>query len=337
MMKSKILLRIAAVMAFLSISLAGRALPDSRVTLQLDSAHLLMGKATTLHLNLVGTRDENAQLIVPQDTFNAKVEVMKMLKADTIDHGNGRWEINQDILLQSFDSGDYRLAPVYYVSGGDTIASNRLVLRVFPVAKDSLVLNDFADISDVDRKWADYLPDFIVDYWGAILIALILIGGGIYGYIYWQRRRKEPEAVEEKKPLLSPYDQAMVDLSALRARNLCEKGQEKEYYSELTDILRNYLERRFGINAMEMTSTQILKALRDNPDTRLSKKYMDQVLEIADFVKFAKVRPLPVDNVRTYDNAINFVENTKPAPEPEKTDAPAENEVTDNSPERKEK
>ncbi len=324
-------------MAFLSISLAGRALPDSRVTLQLDSAHLLMGKATTLHLNLVGPRDENAQLIVPQDTFNAKVEVMKMLKADTIDHGNGRWEINQDILLQSFDSGDYRLAPVYYVSGGDTIASNRLVLRVYPVAKDSLVLNDFADISDVDRKWADYLPDFIVDYWGAILIALILIGGGIYGYIYWQRRRKEPEAVEEKKPLLSPYDQAMVDLSALRARNLCEKGQEKEYYSELTDILRNYLMRRFGINAMEMTSTQILKALRDNPDTRLSKKYMDQVLEIADFVKFAKVRPLPVDNVRTYDNAINFVENTKPAPEPEKTDSPAENEVTDNSPERKEK
>ncbi|MDE5786214.1 MAG: cell wall anchor protein, partial [Duncaniella sp.] len=66
----------------------------------------------------------------------------------------------------------------------------------------------------------------------------------------------------------------------------------------------------------------ILKALRDNPDTRMSKKYMDQVLEIADFVKFAKVRPLPVDNVKTYDNAVNFVEDTKPAPtQPEETSA----------------
>ncbi|MDE6485588.1 MAG: cell wall anchor protein [Duncaniella sp.] len=324
MMKTKILLRIAAVMALLSMSLTSMARPDSRVTLQLDSAHLLMGKATTLHLNLTGPRDENAMLVVPQDTFNAKVEVMKLLKADTIDHGNGRWEINQDIVLQSFDSGDYRLAPVYYITGGDTISSNRLVLRVYPVAKDSLTLNDFADISDVDRKWADYLPDFIVDYWGAILIALLLIGGGIYGYILYMRRKKNPEAEEKKQPLLSPYDQAMTDLSALRARNLCERGQEKEYYSVLTDILRNYLMRRFGINAMEMTSTQILKALRDNPDTRISKKYMDQVLEIADFVKFAKVRPLPVDNVRTYDNAVSFVENTKPAPEP----GPADNAET---------
>lgn len=316
MMKSRFLFRIAAVMALLSVALQGRALSDSRVTLQLDSAHLLMGKATTLHLNLVGPRDENAQLIIPQDTFNAKVEVMKLLKADTIDHGNGRWEINQDILLQSFDSGDYRLAPVYYVSGNDTLTSNRLVLRVYPVAKDSLTLNDFADISDIDRKWSDYLPDFIVDYWGLILIVLLLAAGGVYGYILYKRRRKTPESEEEKKPLLSPYDQAMVDLSALRARNLCERGQEKEYYSVLTDILRNYLMRRFGINAMEMTSSQILKALRDNPETRLPKKYMDQVLEIADFVKFAKVRPLPVDNVRTYDNAVNFVEDTKPAPQP---------------------
>lgn len=329
MMKYDILLRVMIFMAAIGTVFSSEAVPDSRVTLQLDSTHLLMGKATTLHLNLVGPRDESAVLVVPQDTFNAKVEVLKMLKADTIDHGNGRWEINQDILLQSFDSGDYRLAPVYYIAGGDTVASNRLVLRVLPVIGDSLTLNDFADISDIDRKWADYLPDFIVDYWGLILTLLILAGAGIYGFIWYQRRKTAPEEKVEKKPLLSPYEQAMVDLSALRSRNLCERGQEKEYYSELTDILRIYLMRRFGINAMEMTSTQILKALRDNPDTRMSKKYMDQVLEIADFVKFAKVRPLPADNVKTYDNAVNFVEDTRPTPQ--QPDQTAEGQAENNN------
>lgn len=328
-MKYDILLRVMIFMAAIGTVFSSEAVPDSRVTLQLDSTHLLMGKATTLHLNLVGPRDESAVLVVPQDTFNAKVEVLKMLKADTIDHGNGRWEINQDILLQSFDSGDYRLAPVYYIAGGDTVASNRLVLRVLPVIGDSLTLNDFADISDIDRKWADYLPDFIVDYWGLILTLLILAGAGIYGFIWYQRRKTAPEEKVEKKPLLSPYEQAMVDLSALRSRNLCERGQEKEYYSELTDILRIYLMRRFGINAMEMTSTQILKALRDNPDTRMSKKYMDQVLEIADFVKFAKVRPLPADNVKTYDNAVNFVEDTRPTPQ--QPDQTAEGQAENNN------
>lgn len=289
---------------------------DTRLSVQLDSAHLLMGKATTLHLSLTGPRNDNAILVVPQDTFNTKVEVLKILKADTIDHGNGRWEINQDILLQSFDSGDYRLAPVYYISGNDTVTSNRLVLRVYPVMADSLTLNDFADISDVNRKWSDYLPDFLVDYWGWIILFIIIVAAGVAAYIYYGKRKKSPEE-KASAPLLSPYDQAMTDLAAVRSRNLCENGMEKEYYSEITEILRTYLMRRFGINAMEMTSSQILKALRDNPDTRLPKKYMDQVLEIADFVKFAKVRPLPADNVKTYENAVSFVEDTKPAPEPE--------------------
>lgn len=311
---------IVALIAALFTAATMYGVSDTRLAVQLDSAHLLMGKATTLHLSLTGPRNDNATLVIPQDTFNAKVEVLKILKADTIDHGNGRWEINQDILLQSFDSGDYRLAPVYYIAGNDTVTSNRLVLRVMPVMADSLTLNDFADISDVNRKWADYLPDFLVDYWGWLLLLIIVIAGGIAGYIYYSKRKTAPEE-KHSAPLLSPYDQAMVDLAAVRSRNLCENGMEKEYYSEITEILRTYLMRRFGINALEMTSTQILKALRDNPDTRLSKKYMDQVLEVADFVKFAKVRPLPADNVKTYDNAVSFVEDTKPVPEPETNEA----------------
>ncbi len=110
---------------------------------------------------------------------------------------------------------------------------------------------------------------------------------------------------------------AMRQLEVLRNRKLCERGQEKEYYTELTDILRVYLDRRFGINAMEMTTTQIKRAVRDNEATRPSTDQMSRILEMADYVKFAKVRPLPEDNARAFSAALKFVEDTKPAPEPE--------------------
>ena len=101
---------------------------------------------------------------------------------------------------------------------------------------------------------------------------------------------------------------------------------KKEYYTELVDILRQYLQGRFGINAMEMTSSQIVRALRSNPETRMTADEMRGVLSVADFVKFAKVRPLPDDNVKAFNRATNFVDSTKPAPEPE-----AESASTDKS------
>ena len=121
-----------------------------------------------------------------------------------------------------------------------------------------------------------------------------------------------------KKPV-PPYQLAMQQLQTLHDEHLCEKGEEKEFYTRLTDILRTYLDARFGINAMEMTSTQIRRSLRENADTKMSEKYMSRILEIADFVKFAKIRPLPEDNASAYKSALQFVEDTKPAPVAETT------------------
>ena len=85
-------------------------------------------------------------------------------------------------------------------------------------------------------------------------------------------------------------------------------------FTELTDILRTYLYRRFGINAMEMTSRQILAAISADKETKDKKPLVRQILDMADFVKFAKVRPLPADNIQSYENAVKFVEDTKPVP-----------------------
>ena len=137
------------------------------------------------------------------------------------------------------------------------------------------------------------------------------------------RRYKKVGHILPQKPVPTPYEEAMTALRQLKAKGLWEQGLEKEYYTELTEILRHYLYRRFGINALEMTSRQILHCLSGNPETKDKRAYFRKILDMADFVKFAKVRPLPDDNVASYDNAVRFVEETKPVPVPEKEEAGA--------------
>ena len=290
--------------------------PSLKVSL--DSAYLLMGRTTPLHLELVTPTSPEGRLLIPKDSMCDKVEILKMLDADTTQLGNNRIEVNQDLVLQSFDSGVYRLNPIMYVVGNDTFRSNRLVLKVYPAEVDSLeTIHDYADVADIDRSFVDYLPDFVVDYGLWILAVVIVLAGGAYAW-YLIKRKKNPFAAAPPKPI-PPYEKAVDELTRLRSEKLCESGREKEFYTRLTDILRVYLQGRFGINAMEMTSTQIRQILDSNEETRLSKENMERVLETADFVKFAKVRPLPDDNVRAFNSAMQFVEDTKPKPEPEPT------------------
>jgi len=93
---------------------------------------------------------------------------------------------------------------------------------------------------------------------------------------------------------------------------------ERDYFTQLTDILREYLQGRFGINAMEMTSAQIMDTLKGQKELDAKKDYVEQILRVADFVKFAKMRPLPDDNIEAFTNALRFVEETKPVETTEK-------------------
>lgn len=296
------------------------------VKASLDSAYLLMGKQTRLHVSVVGNLPDSCNVNVV-DTAWRDVEIAGVTEPVINDLGNNRKELLQDIVVQSFDSGMYTLPPVYFIDGGETIASNRPVLKVLPVAVDSLVtVHDFTDVVDVKRHFFDYFPDWVTDYGLWILLVLVVIGASVFVYFKWIKQGKLPLVVA-KKPV-PPYQLAMQQLQTLHEEHLCEKGQEREFYTRLTDILRSYLDARFGINAMEMTSTQIRRCLRDNEHTKMSEKYMSRILEIADFVKFAKIRPLPEDNAGAYKSALQFVEETKPVVEPDTEGADSESDKT---------
>lgn len=280
---------------------------------KLDSAYILMGKTSTINVELIKTGTTPGNLVIQDGAYPAEVELHPG-DGDTTDLGGDRWQIRRRLVIQSFDSGLYTLPPILYIEGGDTIASGTLALKVVPVDVDSLKdIHDYAPVYDAGSKWYDSLPDWLVDYWYWILLALLSAGAAIWYYVV---RHKKPQQTEVKTPkvVVPPYELAIQRLEELRSEHLPENGREREYYTRLTEILRIYLQDRFGINAMEMTSGQILHALESNSETRMSRPAMNQILEMADFVKFAKVRPLPDDNVKVFNAAIKFVEATKPLP-----------------------
>jgi hypothetical protein len=144
------------------------------------------------------------------------------------------------------------------------------------------------------------------------LIGIILLAAIIWFVIYYIRKRRRGEAlIDFSKPKLPPHEEAMKALEALRNKKLWQNNKVKEYYTELTEIIRIYIEKRFGIIAMEMTTDEIAVSFKtiDIPDPLKMK--LNESLVLADLVKFAKAHPLPNEHDICLDNAFEFVKKTK--------------------------
>mgnify|MGYP004444012461 FL=1 len=295
-----------------------------KVSAKLDSTVLLMGKQTALNIEI--TQDKGVQGVLLnelRDTLVKAVEIADRPLADTTDIENNRIQINKKLIIQSFDSGVYVLPPLQYLVGRDTILSNHVSLKVIPVRIDSMTtVHDYAPVADVKFRLLDFVPDFIADYWWLYFLILAIIALAIFVYYKWLRHGQIP--LMPKKKIIPPYEEAIARLQQLKERKLWQNGQEKQYYTELTDILRVYITRRFGISATEMTSGQLLEALRTNEQTSQVQHRLSETLEISDLVKFANISALADDNEISFRRVQNFVDDTKPAPEPEETDEKGE-------------
>lgn len=287
----------------------------------LDSSQITMGYQTAIRFDIVSKAGQPAEVLVDKSQIPGEVDIVDWVYGDTTDLGNGLVEMKRALVVQSFDSGVYTLPPFLMVVGpGDTLRTEAMTLKVNPIDVSQMKdINPIADAVDFETKWYDWFPDWLTDYWQLYLAAILLIAAGICAYLILTKKVDVP-LIPKKKPV-PPYQLAMQRLTALKEENLWQSGQEKEYYTRLIDILRDYLQGRFGINAMEMTSQQITRVLHENEETRLSNSRMKRILDIADMVKFAKVRPLPDDNFRAFTEATQFVEETKPVEVPDPANA----------------
>lgn len=304
--------------AIVAATVLGGAAQSPRITVEMDSNIMTMGSRTALKVTVDLPEAMEPQLVGfpvlepdgPGFTVFGPAQIVAADSTTTV--ADGRRRIVFDYMLQAFDPGLYTLPRFGVVRGTDTIFSEPEPLKVLAIEVDTVSMEPMpmAGVADAGMKWYDYIPLWLL--WLLLVPVLITIGAFIF---FKFRKQEEFRKLEHIKPV-PPFELAMQQLDALRSERLAQSGHEKEFYTRLTDILRRYLQGRFGINAMEMTTTQIVKALRSDTFTRQPAEHIDSVLRIADFVKFAKERPLADDNERALMRATEFVEATKPVPPP---------------------
>lgn len=315
--------RLFTITAAAAIGVAAWAGPV-QVTATVDSVDVKQGALRRVDVEVVQPSAIVARwLSDPVDSTHRVVEIQPGVEinysgpVDTVDLGNDRLQLRRTLLVQPWDSGEVVINNLGIVSGLDTFRSNPIVLKVYTADVDTMTtVHAFMPEATQPRHFWDWVPDWLYDYWWAVLLGLVAIGAGIVSYILYRKGGLRQVLSTPVKPV-PPYEKAITQLNILRTRQLCEKGQEKEYYTELTEILRQYLEGRFGIYAMEMTTPQIKRAVYATVTEKSASAMMNEILEMADYVKFARMRPLPEDNARAFNQAMQFVENTKPEPAPE--------------------
>lgn len=294
----------------LLILLAGGKMFAQRtlVDVKLDSAAILIGEQTVLHLTVTTDKDKSVQVVIPGDTLMLGVEVLSLSKADSSVIENDRLLIKQDILVTSFDSSLYLLPPFKVIDGVDTVYSNQVALKVSTIPVNVDKPEEFYDIKDIWKPpfvLADYYP---IIY--GILLALFLIC--VIAYIIKRIRNKQSLIPFKKpEPKLPPHEQAIKELDEIKQQKLWQQGRSKEYYTLITETLRRYIVDRFDINAMEMTSGEILDIIRKQHEADSVYENLKQILNLSDFVKFAKMNPLPDENDLSMVNAYLFINQTK--------------------------
>lgn len=291
------------------LCLGGKAYAQQTlIDVKVDSAAILIGEQTVLHLTVTTDKDKLVQLLIPRDTLMAGVEVLEIPKADSTLIENDRLVIKQDLLVTSFDSSLYLLPPFRVIDGVDTVYSNQVALKVSTIPVNVDKPEDFYDIKEVWKPpfvLADYYPWIF-----GILLTLFLICVVAY-VIKRMRNRQSIIPFKKPEPKLPPHEQAIKELDDIKQQKLWQQGRSKEYYTLITETLRRYIVERFGINAMEMTSGEILNLIHKEADADSVYENLKQIMEVSDFVKFAKLNPLPDENDLSMMNAYLFVNQTK--------------------------
>jgi len=295
-----------------SLALSANLGAQNTFTAKLDSSLLLIGEQTCLHLSLTSDQKHPALLPVLSDTIMQGIEIVDIKKPDTVGLDNDRIQINQDYLVTSFDSGLYYIPPFIAVEQLDTVLSNSLMLKVFTVPVDSASVDKLKDIKAVLK------PKFVwSDYAYILYIILAIVALAIVGYYLRKYLKKKKETVVIPPELLLPPDVAALQaLDRIKQEKLWQQGREKEYYTQLTDALRNYIDRRFEIAAPEMTSSEIIISLTAVKCEKTSVSHLKQIFVLADLVKFAKFKPFADENDLSLSKAYTFVNETKEVEQP---------------------
>ena len=283
-----------------------------KASAKLDTNAMLIGDQVNLNITFSYPLNTLVKWPIIGDTILQTIQVINRSKIDSSFSADKKTvTLHQNFLITSFDSGFYAIPPIrfFYRELPDTtirfVQTETLLLSVHTLAVDTTkVIKPIKGPLSVPLTFKEILPWLLL----AVLVILIILAVLFY---LKKRRKAEPVFTIRSKIQLLPHELALSELEKLRIKKLWQGGRIKEYHSELTDILRRYLENRFSVMALEMTSQEIMDSITTQNNIHSdSVEKLDHILAIADLVKFAKMQPLPVENDTSLENAVAFVLDT---------------------------
>jgi len=306
-------LKFKIILFFIATVFAGQVHAQRiKATASLDSAKILIGDQVKLFLEIDHPKNVNVTFPQVPDTINSLIEVLSRSGIDTFEADNEKFMKQiQAYTITCFDSGAYRIPPYWFkidMDGNiDSVPSNGVTLQVF-----SMEIDTTKGPTDIKMPYdAPLTLKEVTPY----ILGVILIGAIIFFLLYSIKRKKknQPIFARPKKPKEPAHIIALRELDRIKTEKVWQKGKTKQYYSELTDTLRTYIEDRFAIRAMEQVTDEILDSFRAQKSLLNDKNFanLSQILQLADLVKFAKYQPLPDDDNLALVNAYFFINETK--------------------------
>ena len=319
----KNILHISKLVAIIGLLLMGVSKADAQVTVdaKIDSLQLMIGEQAKVELEVSLNANQKLQLPLLNDTLVRGVEILEIAKPDTqMLNAGKRMLVKQEYTITSFDSALYYLPPFEVLVDDMPYRSKALALKVYSVPVDTLNPDQFfgpKSIREVSIIWEDISTIF----W----LTLLMVALGGLGYYLFKRFKDNKPIIRKVKvePKLPPHTLALQEIERIKGDKSLRIADPKTYYTELTDVLRTYMAERFGFNAMEMTSCEIIDKLLETND-KDSIRELKYLFETADLVKFAKHSPLMNENDMNLVNAVDFINNTKVEPDPDAKPEPTE-------------
>lgn len=272
--------------------------PGARLELRLDRAVMTTAESALLRLELECAETDSVEFPDLDEGVGGFAVIRSQSLPDRLGQA-GTAVRGREYVLQPFLPGDYEIPALTVVRNGtDEIASEPLTVVVESVIEDaeSPALRDIADPIDVPVPW----------WWWAVGVPLLV--AVLAGAAWWLRRRRMRQLEPRVVP---PHEAALNALDALLGEDLLARGEFKSFYMRLSDIVRHYIENRFGLHAPERTTEEFLAELTDSPEIRGDhQRLLRRFLQEADMVKFAKVVPGSGETGASVDAARSFIEQT---------------------------
>ncbi len=296
--------------AFFCLQAAAQTAPEAFASLEVSFTKLLVGDQADVCI-VVQCDPTKTRIVWPQipDSFG-RLEVVQKLKIDSVKKG-ALTVYSQCMKVSGWDSGEYSI-PSFQVgiikSGAApyNLTTEGKILSVSTVPVDTTKpFKPIKGIMQVEGSWLDYL--------GWIILGLHLLAA-IIGLIIWLKTRRKPMVVTAPPTPEPLHEKALRLLTALENENVWQRGEVKEYYVRLTDILRNYVEERFNVPALERTTDELTAAANSHIELAFHAQKLHSILATADMAKFARAQPTPAEHISTMQAAKEIVMATIPKP-----------------------